>query len=85
MEVILDIKNVPKVIKPTTNSVIVFNGKEWYLTDKESLLGEAYALVEAVKQDLAKIKEENNTFKAQVAKQLYDMSDIIKQLYEVKE
>ncbi len=85
MEVILDIKNVPKAIKPTKNDVIVFNGKQWYLTDKESLLGEAYALVEAAKQNLERIKEENNAFKAQVAKQLYDMSELIKQLYEVKE
>lgn len=85
MEVILDIKNIPKAMNPTENDVIVFNGKTWYLTTKESLLHEAYKLVEDTKLELEKIKEENQEFRQKVAIQLYEMSELIKQLYEVKE
>ena len=82
MEVILDIKNVPKVIKPTVNSVIVFNGKEWYLTTKEDLLAEANNLVAEARAELSKIITENTEFKQKVGAQLYQMSELIKQLYE---
>lgn len=85
MEVILDIKNIPKAMNPTENDVIVFNGKTWYLTTKKSLLQDAYNLVDKAKAELEKIKAENQEFKQKVAVQLYEMSELIKQLYEVKE
>ena len=83
MEVMLDIKNVPKVMKPTENDVIVFNGKQWYITTKESLLKDAYKLIEEAKQELEKLKKENKEFKSSVSSQLVIMSDAIKKLYEV--
>ena len=52
MEVVLDIKNVPKVMNPTVDSVIVFNGKNWYLTAKENLLKDAYELIKEAKEVL---------------------------------
>lgn len=85
MEVILDIKNVPKAMNPTENDVIIFQGKTWYLTTKESLLADAYKVLEECKAELEKIKAENAEHKRTVAKQLYDMSELIKKLYEVKE
>ena len=92
-EVVLNIKNLPKVMKPTQNDVIVFNGKEWYITTKESLLAEAYEFVENGKKDLAAelqrirkeleaTKLENTNFKKEVAGQLYQMSQLIAQLYK---
>ena len=83
MDVMLDIKNVPKVMKPTQNDVIVFNGKEWYITTKESLLVDAYKLIDECKAELEKLKKENKEFKTTVNNQLKIMSDAIKKLYEV--
>ncbi len=83
MEVMLDIKNVPKVMKPTQNDVIVFNGKQWYITSKESLLQDAYKILEKCKLELEKLKKENKDFKNEVNEQLGFMSDAIKALYEV--
>ena len=81
-DVLLNIKNVPKVMKPTENDVIVFNGKEWYITSKESLFAEAYKLVDNCKAELEKIKKENSDFKKSVAKQMYDMSTLVEKLYK---
>lgn len=84
MEVVLDIKNVPKVMNPTVDAVITYDGKKWYLTTKETLLTDAYKLIEKAKEELENIKKENKDFKTEVAHQMYEMSEIIKKLYEVE-
>lgn len=81
-QVLLDIKNVPKVMKPTQNDVVVFNGKEWYITTKESLFAEAYDLIGQCKQELEKLKKENSEFKKSVAKQIVDLSGLVEKLYK---
>lgn len=84
MEVILDVKGVSKVMNPTQDNVIAFDGKQWYLTTKESLLADSYKLIEEAKQELEKIKSENQEFKQKVAKQLFDMSELIRELYKAE-
>ena len=84
MEVLLDIKNIPKTMNPTVEQVIVFDGKSWYLTTRESLLKDAYELIEKAKEELENLKRENQEFKVKVASQLYEMSELIKKLYEVE-
>ena len=54
MEVILDIKNIPKAMNPTHNDVVVFNGKTWYLTTKQDLLEDAYKLLAEATEELEK-------------------------------
>ena len=83
MEVMLDIKNVPKAMNPTQDSVIVFDGKTWYLTTKQDLLEDAYKVLKKCQEELEEIKQENREFKSNVSSQLVIMSDAIKALYEV--
>ena len=83
MEVILDIKNIPKAMNPTHNDVVVFNGKTWYLTTKQDLLEDAYKLLAEATEELEKLKIENQNFKEQVNEQLGFMSEAIRKLYEV--
>ena len=85
MEVILDVKGVSKVMNPTQDNVIAFDGKKWYLTSKESLLADSYKILKETKQELEKIKAENQEFRQKVAKQLFDMSELIKKLYKAEE
>lgn len=84
MEVILDVKNVPKAMNPTQDDVIVFNGKTWYLTSKASLMKEALEMIDKCQKELDKIKKENAQFKKEVAQQVRDLSELVKQMYEVK-
>lgn len=81
-EVLLNIKNVPKVMKPTQDDVIVYNGKEWYITTKESLLADAYKLLSECKVELEKVKKENSDFKKSVAKQMVELSELVEKLYK---
>lgn len=84
MEVILDIENVPKAMNPTQDDVIVFKGKTWYLTTKKALMKEALDLVDECQKTLKTLESENSQFKKDVAKQIYDLSELVKKLYEVK-
>ena len=81
-EVLLNIKNVPKVMKPTQDDVVVFNGKDWYITSKESLFAEAYKLIGECNAELEKVKKENSDFKKSVAKQLVELSELVEKLYK---
>ena len=88
MEVMLDIKNIPKAMQPTTNDVILFNGKTWYLTTREALLKEAYDLLKECKNNCEKslneIKAENNEFKRTTADQMKRLVELVEKLYEGK-
>lgn len=81
MKIVLTVKNTPQVMKPSTNNVIVYDGKQWYVTTKDDLLKEAYSLVDEAKRELAKIKADNEAYKREVAGQLLEMSELIKKLY----
>ena len=81
-DVLLNIKNVPKVMKPTRDDVVVYNGKEWYITTKESLLADAYKLLGECKAELEKVKKENSDFKKSVAKQMVELSELVGKLYK---
>jgi hypothetical protein len=84
MEVILDIKNVPKAMNPTHDNVIIFDGSTWYLTTKQDLMADAYKLLDECKTELEKLKEENQNFKNEVNSQLKIMSNAIKKLYDME-
>ena len=84
MNVVLNIKNTSKIIKPTKNSVILCDGKDWYVTTKEELLKECSDLLKKCKITLEEQKQENTEFKKDVGKQLKQMTDLIQQLFETK-
>lgn len=80
MKTVLDIKNVSKVLKPTQDNVVLFDGKEWYVTTKQSLFKEYDEKIARLEQ----LEEENKIFKKDVATQLIEMSELIKKLYSKK-
>lgn len=84
MNVVLNIKNTSKVIKPTKNSVILYDGKDWYVTTKEQLFEEWTDLLNKCNKEFADIRSDNTKFKSEVGKQLKQMTDLIQQLFETK-
>lgn len=84
MNVVLNIKNTSKIIKPTKNSVILYDGKDWYVTTKEELLKECSELLKKCNSTLEEYKQENTEFKKDVGKQLKQMTDLIQKLFETK-
>lgn len=77
MKMILNVKG-KRPLNPIKNDVIIFDGKDWYMTTKEDVLKESLELLEECKSELSKIKTENAEFKKQIASQMLEMSKIIK-------
>lgn len=84
MRVALEIRNLSKLKKPTENDVIIFDGKEWYITTKEEILKEANDLLLACKQELANMKKENKEFKQQTSKDILELTNTVRSLLELK-
>lgn len=79
MKMVLDIKS-KRSLHPIKNDVIVFDGKDWYLTTKDDILKEAHELLNSCKKELEKLSSENVEFKKQIASQMLEMSKIIKKV-----
>lgn len=84
MKVALDIKNMSRLIKPTENDVIIYDGKQWYVTTKGDLLKEAHDMVEECRRTLNEIKAENQEFKRQTSKDINDLVDTTRKLLDLK-
>lgn len=95
MRIALDIKNMSKLKRPTVNDVIVYDGKEWYITTKSDLLKEANNLLAECQKTLEQIKKESKdfkqqykndmeTFKKDVSKHIIEITGTTKQLLELK-
>ena len=80
MKMILNIKD-KRAFNPIKNDVIVFDGKEWYLTTKEDILSETLDLLKQCREENERLAQENADFKKEVAAQLLKMSEIIKKMY----
>ena len=84
MRVALDIKNLSKLKEPSANDVIIYDGKQWYITTKDDILKEANDLLLECKEELAKTKRENQEFKQQTSKDILELTNTVKKLLELK-
>lgn len=84
MDVVLRVKNTSKIMKPTKNDVILFDGNQWYVTTKEQLYKEWTELYQNCAEKLATMEQENSDFKNEVGMQLQEMTNLIHKLFEVK-
>ena len=78
LKVCLEIKNGSKVLKPKSGDVIIFDGKEWYVTTKEDIFAEYQAKVNAKIQEVEAELSELRQFKSEVSSQMIEMSETIK-------
>lgn len=77
MKLILNVKNSTKAVKPSSDNVILYDGKDWYVTTKQELFKEYNSKL----KEFEKVIEENKEFKKEVAAQIVEMSNLIKSLY----
>ena len=87
MKLTLDIKNFKRIIKPTKDDVILFDGKEWYVTTKNDLFeelsrefDEREMEVENKLNEIKNVIAEFKQIKVENAKQISTMSKTIKDL-----
>lgn len=85
MQVVLNVKNASKLVKPTSDSVLLFNGKDWYVTTKEEILKEIRDLLSECRETLKAQKQDNEDFKRKVSAEIKEMADSIVDVFEVKQ
>ena len=84
MNVVLNVKNTSKVLKPTKNSVMLYDGKDWYITTKEKLFEEWLDLLNQCNNKLEELEQQHTEFKREVSSQLREMTELIHTLFEAK-
>lgn len=86
MKIALEVNNLKKGIKPSKNDIIIFDGKNWYVTTKKDLFGEYERMIDAKILELSTLIEtlrsDNTAFKQNVSQQIVSMSDIIESVYK---
>ena len=81
MKLILEVKNAAKAVRPSKDNLVLYDGKEWYITTKQELMKEYDEHFDTkIKQCDEKINE-MNTLKRDVAKQILEINDIVKTMF----
>lgn len=86
MKLGLNIRNPKKAVRPTVNDVIIYDGKEWYVTTKDELFREFGERIKTAEKELhEKIEEcnakiaEMNELKVSTAKQILEIANAVEQ------
>ena len=86
MKIGLEVKNPKKAIRPSQNDIILYDGKQWYVTTKEELFKAFESRLEKKEKELdnkiaecnAKIAEINE-LKKQNAEQILEIATAVKE------
>ena len=78
MKIGLDVKNISRAIKPKKNDVIIFDGKEWYVTTKKDLFDEYEQKLDEKLKELESLIKDNAIFKKEISGQIVKMSKTIR-------
>ena len=86
MKIALEVKNSKSIVNPSKNSVILYDGKQWYVTTKEDIFAEYEALMDKkiaqIERLINKLAGENAEFKQDVSRDILKINEIVKRMYE---
>ena len=84
MNVNLNIKNLSRLKEPKKGDIILFDGKEWYITTKDDVLQDAKILLDKCNEKIELLEKQNNEFKTKTSKDILEITETIKKIYELK-
>jgi len=84
LKVGLEIKNGSKIFKPKKGDVVIFDGKEWYVTTKDDIFKEYQDKVDAKLAEVNIKVAEMEQYKKDTSAQIAEMAAVIKQFVELK-
>ena len=84
LKVGLEIKNGSKIFKPKKGDVVIFDGKEWYVTTKDDIFKEYQDKVDAKLVLVEEKVAEMERYKRETAAQIAEMAAVIKQFVELE-
>ena len=84
LKVGLEIKNGSRVLKPKKGDIVIFDGKEWYVTTKNDIFREYQEKVDAKIAEVNAKVAEMEEYKRETAAQIAEMANVIKQFVELE-
>ena len=95
MQVAFTVKNTSKALKPTTDDVLIYDGKLWYVTTKKDLfkeydtrfeekLRECNNVIYEMAQEKERLVSEINELKAEMAIKMLEYGQIIRDFIQNK-
>ena len=80
----LNIKNGSKAFKPKAGDVIIFDGKDWYVTTKEDIFKEYQDKVDAKLQEVDNELKEIRDFKVGISQQMIELGETVKKFVNLQ-
>ena len=74
----LNIKNGSKVFKPKPGDVIIFDGKDWYVTTKDDIFREYQMKMDAMLTQIGEELKSIREFKVDIANQMTKMGEAVR-------
>ena len=84
MRIAIDVKNMSRMKEPSANDVMIYDGKQWYITTKDDILKEANEILSKCEKTLARLEAENREFKQQASKDIVKIAETTKKLLNLK-
>lgn len=84
MNLALNVITNKKAIRPSKDNLILYDGKNWYITTKQDVFKEMVDYVNKANEELEKLKQETAQFKLDTAEQILKLTNLVNQLYSNK-
>lgn len=80
MKIAIDVKTNKKAIRPSPDNIIIYDGKDWYVTTKKDLFAEYDKKFEDKLEECdVKIKEMKD-YQISISKQMLEYNELIKEI-----
>lgn len=85
MKLVLDVSTNKKAIYPSENNVVLYDGKKWYITTKQSLMEEYDQHFEQKLKECDKKMEQMTQLEKELAQQMLDLKNVVEAFATLKE
>ena len=80
----LDIKNGSKAFKPKKGDVVIFDGKEWYVTTKEDIFAEYERKVDEKLQEVTDSLRKIENYKQEISEQVIAIGEAVRDFMKLQ-
>ena len=81
MKIVLDVKNASSLKEPRKDQIIIYDGKQWYVTTRQILFEEYEEKIDSKLHELEEkalaLEADNKEFKNSVSKDIIKMSEVV--------
>jgi len=78
MRIAIDVKTNKKAIRPSTDNIIMYDGKDWYVTTKQDLFKEYDTRFDKKLQQCDEKIQEVDRYMVQLAEQMLELNELVK-------